>query len=376
MREDYVAHLDSLASRMRSVGENRMRILQINGIQALQAVNNPGAQVITPAVSRQIVRFVAATRHGRSAQANGEHHHDDWEDFERLRIEPSILSLVCRELNNRRLFLEKETGQPQKITAELVAGTGTLESILSEFYERSVADQPPAVRALVEDKLLTKAGFRDNLSVESAEDYLRERHVDPSAISVLVDRRLLRFEERLEVRRLELAHDVLTEPVRIHREQRQKEEAIAAAAATEKRARKERRWARFVLAMISAAFLLAALAAVVGSVEYRRAREATLRAKAALAGCDRPTAQGKREVSRARGAGPSTFRMPGPGCRSKLPPWCNGQPDRFGVHCGQGQTLRTSSRANSLPGDKKRSCPRNCTSSSATKCRPIPSWPR
>lgn len=245
MREDYVAHLDSLALRMRSVGENRMRLLQMNGVQALQAVNNPGVQVITPAVSRQIVRFVAATRHGRSVQANGEH--DEWEDFERLRIEPSLLSLVCRELNNRRLALEKETGQPQKITAELVAGTGTLESILREFYERSIADQPSAVRALVEDKLLTKAGFRDNLSVESAEEYLRERHADPSAINVLVNRRLLRFEERLEVRRLELAHDVLTEPVRTHREERQKqeaerqkEEAIATAAAAEERARRER----------------------------------------------------------------------------------------------------------------------------------------
>jgi tetratricopeptide (TPR) repeat protein len=288
MREDYVAHLDSLASRMRSVGENRMRLVQMNGVQALQAVNNPGAQVITPAVSRQIVRFVAATRHGRSAQANGERH-DDWEDFERLRIEPSLLSLVCRELNNRRLVLEKKTGQPQKITAELVAGTGTLESILNEFYERSIADQPSAVRALVEDKLLTKAGFRDNLSVESAEEYLRERHADPSAINVLVNRRLLRFEERLEVRRLELAHDVLTEPVRTHREERQKqeadrqkEEAIAAAEAVKERARKERRRAQFLLAIISTAFLLAAVAAVIGFVEYRRAREATSRAKAAL----------------------------------------------------------------------------------------------
>ena len=290
MREDYVAHLDSLAPRMRAVGENRMRLLQMNGVQALQAVNNPGARIITPAVSRQVVRFVAATRRGRAeARGNGERG-GDWEDFERLRVEPALLSLVCRELNSRRLALEQRTGQSQKITAELVAATGALESILGKFYENSVADQPAAVRALVEEKLLTKAGFRDNLSVESAEEYLRERGVDPAVIGLLVNRRLLRFEERLEVRRLELAHDVLSEPVRTHRDERQKEEAerqkqeaLEAAKAAEARARRERRRAHRIAVTIGTAFLLAVIAAVTGFVQYRRAKKATVRARAALA---------------------------------------------------------------------------------------------
>lgn len=266
MREDYVAYVESLAGQMRSVGENRMRLLQMDGVQALAAVNLPGSRLISPAVSRQVVRFIASRRHlpGEEGSAGG-----DWDDFERLRVEPSLLSLVCRELNRRR----QQRGLPQ-ITAELVAGTGALASIVEDFYERCLAGEPSAVRVLVEDRLLTRNGFRDNLSIETAEDFLRERGAEPAAIGRLVDRRLLRFEERLEVRRVELAHDVLTQTVRLSRDQRQREEALAAAAQAEERARVARRRARRVVAAIGTGFVLAVIAAVVGFTEYRHAEAA------------------------------------------------------------------------------------------------------
>jgi hypothetical protein len=78
---------------MRSVSENRVRLLQMNGIQALQPVNNPGARTITPAVSRQIVRFVAAGRRTVRTRNDPRESDGDWEDAERLRVEPSLLSL-------------------------------------------------------------------------------------------------------------------------------------------------------------------------------------------------------------------------------------------------------------------------------------------
>jgi WD40 repeat protein len=239
MREDYVAYLDSLAPRMRSVGENRMRLLQMNGIQALQAVNNPGARIITPAVSRQIVRFVAAGRRGAQARDGPRESDDDWEDFERLRVEPSLLSLVCRELNHRR----QQRGLAQ-IAADLLAGPNALELILREFYQSCIGDQPLAVRAFVEDRLLTKkTGYRDTMSVDAAEEYLRERGADPSAIGLLVNRRLLRFEERLEVRRVELAHDVLAGVVKTVGEERRAREATERAEQARREEKKLRRQA-------------------------------------------------------------------------------------------------------------------------------------
>ena len=83
------------------------------------------------------------------------------EGLAKLEIEPSLLSLVCRELNNRRLAL----GLPQ-ITADLLAGNR--ERILQDYYERCVADQPAAVRAFVEDELVTDSGLRENMALERA----------------------------------------------------------------------------------------------------------------------------------------------------------------------------------------------------------------
>ena len=44
--------------------------------------------------------------------------------------------------------------------------TGNRREILNDFYERSVADLPDGMRRFVEDKLLTKSGFRDNPHLE------------------------------------------------------------------------------------------------------------------------------------------------------------------------------------------------------------------
>ena len=47
----------------------------------------------------------------------------------------------------------------------------------------------------------------------------------PDTLALLVNRRLLRIEERLDVRRVELTHDVLCSVVKASRDQRQEREA-------------------------------------------------------------------------------------------------------------------------------------------------------
>ncbi len=78
----------------------------------------------------------------------------------------------------------------------------------------------PGVRGFVEEDLLTDSGFRDSLAVETAERKLRDRGVDPTVLRALVERRLLRFEERGRLRRVEIAHDVLCGVLREERERR------------------------------------------------------------------------------------------------------------------------------------------------------------
>ncbi len=206
LREDYLAHLEGVKAAMPSITQNRMRLARMNGTQALAAVMKPGGKLVSQEVAESIVRFVA----GGSELPNAE-------------VEPSLLSLICRELNNARIAQGKS-----EMSVDLLAGSN--ETILHEFYERALADQPPAVRKVIEDDLLTDSGYRENLAEERVLKAFTTAEAKPDAattLATLVNRRLLRIEERLDIRRVELTHDVLCGVVKASREERLEREALA-----------------------------------------------------------------------------------------------------------------------------------------------------
>jgi hypothetical protein len=269
LREDYLAPLEGLKTSMPSITQNRLRLARMTGQQALAAVLRPGGNLVTDEVAGAIVRFVA----GGAEIANAE-------------VEPSLLSLICRELNDARIA----QGRPE-ISLDLVAGSH--QSILSEFYERSLADQPPAVRRVVEDELLTDSGFRENVAEERMLDRFAAACAAPGALQLLVNRRLLRIEERLDLRRVELTHDVLCGVVKTSRDLRQTREARDATELQlreqrekEREARHALRRARRVATMCILLAILAVGAAVFGYVSARRAQRAELRAQSARAAAE------------------------------------------------------------------------------------------
>src|SRR6202142_2757332 len=201
VREDYLAPLEGLKAAMPSITQNRLRLAPMTGKQALAAVMQPGKGLVTEEVAAAIVRFVA----GGAELANAE-------------VKPSLLSLICRELNDTRLAEGRG-----EISLDLLAGSHA--SILSNFYERSLADQPPAVRRIIEDELLTDSGFRENIAEERLVSSLTAAGAAANTLAVLVNRRLLRIEELLDVRRVELTHDVLCGVVKDSRDQRHERDA-------------------------------------------------------------------------------------------------------------------------------------------------------
>ncbi|MGA8031323.1 MAG: hypothetical protein WCB48_02930, partial [Casimicrobiaceae bacterium] len=201
LREDYLAHLEALKGVMPSITQNRMRLARMTGEQALEAVMKPGGKLVSQEVAEAIVRFVAGGSELRNAE-----------------VEPSLLSLICRELNNARIAKGRA-----EISADLLAGSH--ETILAEFYERALADQPAALRHYIEDELLTESGYRESIAEESVRKAFAGIGAKPDALPTLVDRRLLRIEERLDVRRVELTHDVLCSVVRASRDLRHEREA-------------------------------------------------------------------------------------------------------------------------------------------------------
>jgi tetratricopeptide (TPR) repeat protein len=243
LREDYLAHLEALRELMPSITQNRLRLTRMNSEQAMQAVLQPGGALVSRDAAEAIVRFVS----GGVELAHAE-------------VEPALLSLICRELNNARIAQGHAT-----VSADLLAGSQA--TILSEFYERALADQPASVRRVIEDALLTEAGFRENVAEERLRRAIEAAGGQPATLDLLVERRLLRIEERLDVRRVELTHDVLCSVVaasaRLRREREAREESERRLAQESELAARTGRQLRRTR-MVAAICILLALGAVAG----------------------------------------------------------------------------------------------------------------
>lgn len=262
LREDYLAHLEGVKAAMPSITQNRMRLARMTGQQALAAVRNPGGKLVSEEVAESIVRFIA----GGSELPNAE-------------VEPSLLSLICRELNNTRIAQGRA-----EISVDLLAGSK--ENILSEFYERALNDQPAAVRRFIEDEMLTDSGYRESLGEERVRKAFSGAGATPDALAKLVDRRLLRVEERLDLRRVELTHDVLCKVVAESRDLRHAREAQEAAEnqlaeqkAREQATRKALVRARQVAAICAVLALGAVASAIFGYESMKRAQSAEAKAQ-------------------------------------------------------------------------------------------------
>jgi tetratricopeptide (TPR) repeat protein len=224
LREDFLPELEGLQRRMPSIMENRMRLRRMDGRQARDAILASGAHLVAPGVAEKVIAFVAASR-GRSGKEADSH-----AELETLEIEPALLSIVCRELNNKRI----RVGQSQ-ITADLLEGAQ--QEIVAAFYESSLAGLDPAAKLYIEEQLLTSEGYRDSRPLADA---LRQPGVTRADIDTLVSRRLLRIEERFGTQWVELTHDVLTGVIRQQRDLRREQTRAAQEAEARAQAERER----------------------------------------------------------------------------------------------------------------------------------------
>lgn len=252
-REDFLAEMESLRDRMPSLMRNRYRLLPMDGHQSREVVD-AGGELVADGVADRIIGLAWRNR----AEAPSD------DDLERMEVDPALLSVICSELNLRRIA----QGSAQ-IGAALLAGAE--REILVDFYERSLKGMDPRVRVFVEDELITEAGFRDSHALDDA---VALPGVSRAAIDQLVEGRLLRVDDRFGVRRLELTHDVLTRVVKDSRDARQTREAEAAAAEREREALALHSRNRRNAAWIAAASVVAVLLLVGSGVAIFFARDA------------------------------------------------------------------------------------------------------
>ena len=222
LREDFLAQMEGLKRQVPSLMRNRYRLKPMNGAQAYDVVTRSGGHLVTMDIARRIVGL---------AWRNTAEPPPDPAEFPGMEVDPALLSVICSELNGRR-----RRKRQAAITTGLMEGAD--REILADFYERSFEGLDPRVRTFVEDELITDRGYRDSFVLEDAAAL---PGLSQQAIDALVDRRLLRVDDRLGLRRLELTHDVLTKVVRESRDSRRAREAETEAEAREAAARRQQR---------------------------------------------------------------------------------------------------------------------------------------
>src|SRR5215471_12632720 len=263
MREDYLGELDRIRSQFRALGQNRLRLLPMGMPQAREVIDL-GASLMAPGVEDRIVRFVA----GSAADA------DDGE----ITVAPALLSLVLQQLKERRL----EQGAVAKITAELL--DLQQKKRFEDVYLRTLKPLDPGVRTFIEDRLLTASGFRNSCALDDA---LSCPGVTQPVLDELVNSRLLAYEDRHHVRRVEITHDVLAPVIRASRDSRISREALAKAEQQKAEAQAKERAARKQLIVVGILLILAVAAAFFGWFENGRANAARDTALAARSEADR-----------------------------------------------------------------------------------------
>jgi WD40 repeat protein len=217
LREDYLPDLEGWRQLIPALGRSRVRLLHLQASDALAAVHNPAAHLMTVDLARRVVAIVAGEDLNRGRDAAQLEVERAVDDLEAANVEPALLSLFCRELNEER----KRRRQPQ-FDEQLIEDAS--RNILSNYYSSCVRDLDPRVARFIESELITEKGFRNS--------YIREdavpAHLTEDELDRLIRSRLVRLEDRYGAPRIELTHDVLTRAVREHRDRHRAEEENAA----------------------------------------------------------------------------------------------------------------------------------------------------
>ncbi|MBV8377310.1 MAG: hypothetical protein JO279_09930 [Verrucomicrobia bacterium] len=109
LREDFLPHLEALRRRIPTLTYSRMRLEAMDGARALEAIIRPGAELVDESDSLVILDAVSSSRWQPGYPV------PDFEVLQHREVSPALLSLLCSELNERRIASAKT-----KITADLV----------------------------------------------------------------------------------------------------------------------------------------------------------------------------------------------------------------------------------------------------------------
>jgi hypothetical protein len=212
LREDYLGFLEEAADWIPQILNHRFRLTPLRVEVAAEAITSPaGIEDSTLATKPfsydpEAVTMIVDYLSRRSAQPI---------THTARYIEPFQLQLICQRIE--RIVADRQQGTAGTLTVTMkdIGGEAALKATLQDFYKQELRAVPNwrqrrAVRRLCEEYLISPEGRR--LSLEENEIH-GQLQLSIETLRKLVDRRLLRSDQRADSTYYELSHDTLVEPV-------------------------------------------------------------------------------------------------------------------------------------------------------------------
>lgn len=199
IREDFLSYLERYSVHIPVMRNNRFPLLPLNEEQATDIILKPCPGLVDKKVAKLIIDAVTQQQDYNIG------------DEPEIEVDAAVLSLFLSEL------FAKKAVEDDHITAEMVTTLG--QNIISEFYEKSVADLSLDQVDLLESELLTTNGRRDN---RSKSDLVAIGLSTEQINQLIVEKKILRQFQYEGDLRVEFIHDILC-PVIIDRKARREQ---------------------------------------------------------------------------------------------------------------------------------------------------------
>jgi hypothetical protein len=298
IREDYLGHLEKMASAIPSIFSNRFRLEALSKTDAQQAIEEPGKIVLdgvefsSPKIffeasaMAELQRFLALRLiEGRWSQSND--------------VEPIQLQIICSELEEKATEAKRRDGISEfTVSSKDLEGEAGLKRMLGDFYskqmgklqeERKLSDaEMDVVKNLVEEELIV-----GNRRVPKSYDaILAEKGIAKETLDLLIKNKLLKLEKYQQSTLVELSHDTLVEPItkarEIRRQQKDLQKKEAALLAGRRKIRR-RYLIAFVILVAAFGMLLLYLAQLASRREGIKDKQESYRMAATAARKINPT---------------------------------------------------------------------------------------
>ncbi len=213
LREDSVGSLQELSQFLPGILSQRFRLTQLNRERARKAIVNPAKladgdlSFISRPFSFQLTR---------GNQADTVDAMLDYLQDKHGNIEPFQLQLLCRHIELKVIENQKRSMVPVVVDLQsYLGGPEGMDQVINRFYQNAILALSGwrvrrKARFLCETGLINLEGRRESLS----RSQIRQRfELSEKILNELVDKKVLRREERLDNYAYELSHDSLAQAV-------------------------------------------------------------------------------------------------------------------------------------------------------------------